>query len=223
MASLSYRLVRMLLGHPRLWAGTLLGVLTAVLAGYASIDEWSTRVLVGWNAGIFTYLLLTLRMMWRSDRCADGHRIRVHDEGQCVVLGLSVLSVMASLVAAIAELVLSRDAVGGVRNGHIICAAVTMASSWLFIHVVFAVHYAWEYDYDRSRGGSGGLVFPGDDVPEYVDFLYFSMVIGTSAQTADVGFSNKRMRRWGLVHCVLSFFYNTTVVALTVNIGAGLF
>jgi len=222
MASLRYRLLRLLLAHPRLLAGSIVGLLFGIFAGSASMDRWSTRALIGWNAGILTYLVLTFWMMWRSDRGAGGRHFPVHDEGRWLVLGLSMLSVLASLFAAVAELVASREATGGMRNIHIACAAVTLASSWVFIHVVFAVHYAWEYDLDRAKGGMGGLIFPGDDAPGYFDFLYFSMIIGTSAQTADVGFSSKAMRRWGLAHCALSFFYNTTVVALTVNIGASL-
>ncbi len=223
MASLRYRVLRVLYGHPRLVAGAIIGVAVNMLAGRVPIEGWLTRALIGWNAGVFTYLASTFWMMWRSDRDTAGRNVGVHDEGRWLVLGLSVLSVVASLFATVAELVSVRDAMAGMRNVHLACAVVTLGFSWIFIHVVFAVHYAREYDLDRSRGGSGGLVFPGDDAPGYFDFLYVSMVIGTSAQTADVGFSSKTMRRWGLVHCALSFFYNTTVVALTVNIGAGLF
>jgi len=69
----------------------------------------------------------------------------------------------------------------------------------------------------------GGLEFPGGHAPDYGDFLYFACVIGTSGQTADVSFSSRVMRRTGLVHCVLAFLFNTTLIALTINIASGLF
>lgn len=223
MATLRFRFLRFLLGHSRLLAGAVCGFLTALLSGSIGMPDTLTRGLVGWNAGVLVYLLLTFWMMWRADRESDARRVVVHDEGRWLVLGLSMIAVIASLFAAVAELVAVRGSSGWVRNFHLGCAAVTLTSSWVFIHVMFAVHYAHEFDLDVSRGGKGGLSFPGDDVLRYSDFLYFSMVIGTSAQTADVSLCSRVMRRWGLVHCGLSFFYNTTVVALTVNIGAGLF
>ena len=74
-----------------------------------------------------------------------------------------------------------------------------------------------------ARTGAGGLEFPGEREPHYGDFLYFACVIGTSAQTADVSFTSRSMRRTGLVHCVLAFFFNTTLLALSINIASGLF
>ncbi|HPU80772.1 DUF1345 domain-containing protein, partial [Accumulibacter sp.] len=74
----------------------------------------------------------------------------------------------------------------------------------------------------QARGNPGGLDFPGGHAPDYGDFLYFACVIGTSGQTADVSLSSRSMRRTGLVHCVLAFFFNTTILALTINIASGL-
>ena len=88
---------------------------------------------------------------------------------------------------------------------------------------MFALHYAHDYYASEIRGQPGGLDFPGGHAPDYGDFLYFASVIGTSGQTADVSFTNRTMRRTGLVHCVLAFFFNTTLIALTINIASGLF
>jgi uncharacterized membrane protein len=87
---------------------------------------------------------------------------------------------------------------------------------------MFALHYAHDYYARVIRGEPGGLAFPGGEAPDYGDFLYFACVIGTSAQTADVGFTCRQMRRTGLVHCVLAFFFNTTLLALTINIASSL-
>jgi uncharacterized membrane protein len=87
---------------------------------------------------------------------------------------------------------------------------------------MFALHYAHDYYASEVRGEHGGLQFPGGHAPDYADFLYFACIIGTSAQTADVSLTSRRMRRTGMVHCVLAFFFNTTLLALTINIASGL-
>ena len=88
---------------------------------------------------------------------------------------------------------------------------------------MFALHYAHDYYANLAQAPHGGLDFPGGQLPDYGDFLYFACVIGTSGQTADVSFTSRRMRRTGTVHCVLAFFFNTTLIALTINIASGLF
>jgi uncharacterized membrane protein len=95
-------------------------------------------------------------------------------------------------------------------------------SSWAFIQVMFALHYAHDYYADACHGRTAGLQFPDAEPPDYGDFFYFSSVIGTSGQTADVSFVTKGMRRIGSVHCILAYLFNTTVLALLINIGAGL-
>jgi uncharacterized membrane protein len=87
---------------------------------------------------------------------------------------------------------------------------------------MFALHYAHDFYAAEAKGLSGGLNFPGGHAPDYSDFLYFSCVIGTSGQTADVEISSRAQRRVCLMHCVLAFFFNTTLVALTINLASGL-
>jgi uncharacterized membrane protein len=127
------------------------------------------------------------------------------------------------LGAIVAELAVAKDTHGTLRYAHIALAALTILSSWAFTQVMFALHYAHDYYAAELRGNVGGLLFPGGHAPDYGDFLYFSCVIGTSGQTADVSFTSRTMRRTGLVHCVLAFFFNTTLIALTINIASGLF
>ncbi|MGO9133002.1 MAG: DUF1345 domain-containing protein [Methylovirgula sp.] len=105
---------------------------------------------------------------------------------------------------------------------------MTIVSAWALIHVMFALHYAHEFVLERAaRGakpakGRGGLIFPGTETPDYVDFVYFSYIIGVACQTADVEISSAEMRRIALLHGVLAFFFNSAVLALTINIAAGL-
>ncbi len=112
---------------------------------------------------------------------------------------------------------------GLIKAGHVALAGVTVLFSWAFIQVMFALHYAHDYYAAACHGRLAGLQFPGDEHPDYGDFFHFAAIIGTSGQTADVSFSSKPMRRIGTVHCILAYLFNTTVLALLINIGASLF
>jgi uncharacterized membrane protein len=105
---------------------------------------------------------------------------------------------------------------------HIALAGLTVLTSWVFTQFMFATHYAHEYYSAQARGFEPGLQFPGTEAPNYLDFVYFACVIGTSGQTADVSISSQIMRRISLIHCILAFFFNTTLIALTINIAASL-
>ena len=140
-----------------------------------------------------------------------------------MVLTLVVIAALMSIGAIVAELAVVKDMHGALRYAHIALAVLTILSSWAFTQLMFALHYAHDYYGAELRGNSGGLEFPGGHAPDYGDFLYFACVIGTSGQTADVSFTCRGMRRTGTVHCVLAFFFNTTLIALTINIASGLF
>ena len=143
--------------------------------------------------------------------------------GSLVVLLLVVTAALMCIGAIVAELAVVKDLQGELRYTHIALAALTIVSSWTFTQIMFALHYAHDYYATVIHGEHGGLEFPGGQPPDYGDFLYFASVIGTSGQTADVSFTSRKMRRTGTVHCVLAFFFNTTLVALTINIASGLF
>jgi uncharacterized membrane protein len=98
----------------------------------------------------------------------------------------------------------------------------TILLSWFFVHTIFALHYAHEYYGERRDGVIGGLNFPGDDDPDYWDFFYFSLVVGMTSQVSDVAITSKSIRRVATMHGALSFFFNVTVLALTINIVSGL-
>jgi uncharacterized membrane protein len=96
--------------------------------------------------------------------------------------------------------------------------------SWFLIHTMFAIHYAHEY-YLRAvkrEDSAGGLQFPSEDAPDYWDFMYFSFVIGMTSQVSDVAIASRHLRRVSLVHGILAFFFNTTILATGINLVAGL-
>ena len=182
-----------------------------------------TKAIIGWNVGACLYLLLAGYMMFSSTHEAMKSRALKQDVGQALVLIFVVAAAIMCIGAIVAELAVVKELSGAQRYTHIGLAVLTIVSSWAFTQVMFALHYAHDYYATQVRGEPVGLNFPGGQPPHYSDFLYFSCVIGTSAQTADVSFTSRRMRRTGTVHCVLAFFFNTTLLALTINIASGLF
>ncbi len=209
-------------------ARPLLAVALTVFVGatiaLSRVTDWSwpTICLAAWNVAVALLLALDFTMMARSDQNTLFVRAALLDDGQEVILALSVAAAIASLVAIVAELGAVRELTGFTRAAAIGLAALTVVTSWSFIQVMFAVHYAHDWARRRASPSGPGLRIPNETNPDYWDFLYVSVVIGTSAQTADVEFVSKRMRRTGLVHCALAYFFNTVVLALTINIAASL-
>ena len=202
--------------RPRLLAGIVIGM--AVGLALPTGFEWQTRMLTGWDLGILLYLVTTWTMMIRSDVHQLRRRAALHDEGEWTIILLSVAATLSSLVAIGAELHQARlEAV--VQIWRPVAAAVTIMISWTFLHTIMAQHYAHDY----YLGEGAGLVFP-DRIkePGYWDFAYFAFTIGVAAQTADVAIASPRIRKVALAHAVLSFFFNTAILALAINVGASL-
>jgi uncharacterized membrane protein len=210
--------LRILERRPRLVAA---GV-AAVAIFFALPGSWplSTRLLTAWNAGVVGYLAVMWTLMARAGTDDMRRRARLEDENALIVLGVSVVATVASLGALVAELIDVRDAAVLPQGLRLAIAAFTIVASWFFVHTLFALHYA--HDYYRTDHGRG-LTFPSPTPhPDYWDFAYFSFTIGAAMQTSDVAVSSRSTRQIVLAQTVFSFLFNTTVLALAVNVGAGL-
>jgi uncharacterized membrane protein len=215
-------LIKQVFVRPRLFISGAVGIAVATFIPHATASREVTRLILGWNAGALLYLALAAWMIARADLSQIHRRARQQDEGALMILTLVVISSLASLGAIVAELSVAKDFTGSERLAHIALAAVTILSSWAFTQVMFALHYAHDYYAATSQGKPGGLIFPDTQHPDYMDFIYFAVVIGTSGQTADVSIASSPMRRVGLVHCVLAFLFNTSLIALTINVASSL-
>ena len=215
--------VRLVCARPRVFIATATGIAVGLLLPVTVISHSGTRFLIGWNSAALLYVVLATVMMTRSTEHTMQRRAQVQDDGQLVMLLLVVLSGIASLVAIAGQLSVVKEMHGFLKTAHIALAGLTVVSSWAFIQVMFALHYAHDYYAAACHGRSPGLTFPNDDHPGYGDFFHFAAVIGTSGQTADVSFASKPMRRIGSIHCILAYLFNTTVLALLINIGASMF
>jgi uncharacterized membrane protein len=215
--------VRYLRHHKRLALSIMLGILAYVVLP-RSIGE-GTRLLVAFDLAAVVFLGAVWIMMARATTADMRRRAQIEDEGRYVVLALSAAAAVAILLAITSQLQEIRDPTSTATALRVTLAAVTILLAWFFMNTIFALHYAHFFygDSDASAGAEArGLDFPGRADPDYWDFLYFSFVIGMTFQVSDVQIENHRLRRLGLAHGVLAFFFNVVVVALTINIIAGL-
>ena len=216
-------LVRAIQVRPRLFVVAAIGLVTGCAIPPSVIHQPVTRWLVAWNAGACLYIALAAAMIMRSSQGSMRQRAQTQDDGKYTILGLTVVAAIASLVSIAAELSVAKDLHGWAKTEHMALAGLTVLSSWGFMQIMFTLHYAHDYYLAACNDEKPGLSFPDDPDPDYGDFFYFAAVIGTSGQTADVSFVTKPMRRIGSLHCILAYLFNTTVLALLINIGASLF
>ena len=173
-----------------------------------------TALLAGWDCGVVAYALAFALVMRRAtpDRLAMA-AARL-DQGSWGMLLVTVAAALASLGAIIAELAQTH---GKPHTGWLDgLAGATVLLSWLFVHTIFATHYAHEFW--RRRG----LLFPGNDAPNIDEFLYFSFCMAVASQVSDVSTQSAAMRRLVLAHSLVSYLFNTAIIALGVNIAASL-
>jgi uncharacterized membrane protein len=205
--------VRVVYGRPRTFLSIAIGIVAFfLLPGSLRLV---TRLLISWDIFVAPYLLLVYTMMLRSGLAHIKRNAVLQDDGRFLILLVTALGAFASIGAIVFEL-----GAGHRGTAELTLATVTIALSWAAVHTVFALHYAHEF----YRGAKpGGLDFPKgheDEPPDYWDFVYFSFVIGMTAQVSDVGITDRMIRRTATVHGIISFVYNTALVALMVNIAA---
>ena len=212
---MTVRLARL---HARLLISIAVGVAVTLLL---VTTHWrmSTKLLAGWDVGVGLYLILAYLQISGAPVSAIRRRAAIQDKGAAALLVLTPAAAIASLAAVVADL-------GNAQSGegwfNLAIGMGTILLSWLFLHTIFALHYAHEYYGERSDDQIGGLKFPGQQGPDYWDFLYFSFVIAMTSQVSDVAITSKVIRRVVNVHGVISFFFNVSVLALTVNMVSNL-
>jgi uncharacterized membrane protein len=211
--------------RPRLVGSMLTGFAASLALAYFTELRTVTAGVAGWDVMCLTFTgLMTLYMSNENEQGIRAHAAKA-DEGRAVVLVLILLASVVSVVAIAMELSAAKAEHGVARGVYVALAFFTVAMSWYFVQLNFALHYAHAY-YTRAdgrAGDAGGLFFPGKEAPDYWDFLHFSIIIGVASQTADIAFTDKGLRRLGTAHSLFAFAYNTVIVALTINLLAGLF
>lgn len=214
-------LARIIRSRPGLFTGLGAG-LVAWLCLPATLRT-DTRGILAWDAGVFVFLVLAVRLFAtaRPERMAAN--AEAQEEGEWTIFVVTLGVIIASFAVMGSEFSAIKSAPDAARTWHILLVAVTQFLSWLMNHVTFAFRYAHEYYQDDGKGGfERGLEFPATPEPDYMDFAYFALVLGMTFQVSDVQITSRKLRRVALLHGLLSFLFNATIIALTVNLAAGL-
>lgn len=199
--------------HRRFYAAALLGIAVELLAPGLGL---ATRSALS-GATFFVVYLATTAIAARRLSVEDLRgRATSEDEGILVIVVITLAAITLSLGSLLAAL-----AAQGLAPWHLIVAIANVPLGWATLHTVMAFHYAHLFYAPQDEGGdSGGMDFPGTDEPTLADFLYYSFVVGMTAQVADVATTRPATRRATLAHGVVSFFFNTVILALAVNVAA---
>ena len=214
-------------GHS-LHRGAHLRLLFAILVGTAvgaltPVEDWAIRGLIGWDAGVTVLLMSIWHMMAKATLEHLQVKAAQQDENAPVILGVMIAAVLASLGGVLAVIHDTRQASGGAAAYLVLLALGTLIISWLCMNVLFAIHYAHLYYGEPAQEIGRGLIFPEPNAaPNYGEFVYFAFCIGMAYQVSDVMTGTRAFRRLVTFHGALSFFYNTFVLALAVNLFSGL-
>ena len=178
-----------------------------------------THILMCWE----TFSICLIVMDWITFSITTSQQIRqqarIQDSSRAVIFLIILVATLASFLAILLLLV-TKDKFKNQESFHLIIAISGMILSWFLIHTIFTLKYAHIYygdDEDNPKTHAAGLNFPDDDDPDYLDFAYFSFVLGMTFQVSDVEISSKSLRRLAMWHGMLSFGYNTIMIALTIN------
>ncbi|MCJ2036495.1 DUF1345 domain-containing protein [Methylobacterium sp. J-068] len=202
--------------RPRLLACVGLTLALALVLPFADL---SVRLLIGWCLGVPVYCgLIVGKAAGQSQDSLRAEATRLDDSAFAVSL-FAILAAAASC-GAVAMLVLGGNGSEADRLSHLALAAATMICAWLFVQVVFTVHYAHLYYGTEADAARGGLDFNGDENPDFWDFFYFSVTIGATSQTSDTDITSKAMRRVATVQTIYAYVFNTSVLALAINMAA---
>jgi uncharacterized membrane protein len=187
---------------------------------------FSTQLVGAWSV----FAIAIIGFAWVVILTKDPYEVRrdakFQDTTVPLIFVITVSAAAMSLLAVVILLGASKHLSNFRFASHIVLSISAIALSWLLVHTLFSIHYARLYYIDapkkKRESIEGGLLFPGDKMPDYLDFAYFSFVIGMTSQVSDVQISSKVMRRMATVHGLISFAFNTAILAMFVNIVASL-
>ena len=210
--------------HHRVFIGCIVALIAALLLHGHVVT--SLLIVLTWEAFALSALVMAWFVISTQDPYEARRNARLQDASATALFVLVIIAATASLLAVGLVLHEVKDLGSAQLLAHVIAAAAAVLTSWAFVHTIFALRYAHRYFFDarevERHAVSGGLVFPGKQIPGYMDFAYFSFVIGMTCQVSDVQIASPEIRRLALVHGLISFLFNTAILAMFVNIVAGL-
>jgi uncharacterized membrane protein len=208
--------LRFVRARPWLTTSTVLSVLVYIVLSLSGVKP-AAAWLLSFDLGALLFLGMLARLFTRTHAEHMARQARMQDTGRRSTLCIAVAVSSVVLVALSTELHAAKSG-GAVAMGM---AALSIVLSWLFMNTMYALHYAHGYYGDFGKQHEG-LEFPGTKQPDYWDFVYFAFVIGMCFQVSDVQITSHTLRRTALLHSVVAFFFNVFIIAISVNIAAGL-
>jgi uncharacterized membrane protein len=204
--------------HPRVWIAVMAGagVFFCLPAQWALV----IRILVCWNCGVTLFLCLIYVWMTRLSAQSICSRYIEEDASAPFILAVVVAAALLSVVAIVVPLATLKQTSGTERLAHMALASLTLANSWVLVPTMFTTHYA---DLFYSvREDDRPLSFPKTPMPVFWDFAYFSFTIAAACQTSDVSTNDRSIRKLVIVHTLVSFFFNASILGFAINVTAGL-
>lgn len=198
--------------HPRFIA--FFATLIIACAALGLLLDWSEALILGFDLAALVFIVSCVPLWLEEDERAFRAR-KARDDGGRLFLALTVTVVLLMVLITLGLLVGGKNTM---TPADLALVTATLAISWLFGNLVYAFHYAHVYYDEESRPA---LDFPGDEAPLFADFCYFALVIGMTFQVSDVEITTRRLRRVATLHGIVAFFFNLGVVALTINVVAG--
>ncbi len=208
--------------HWRLWLGLFVGLIAWPAAGFLGAPA-PEQPLIAWNLGALVYIGFAGRLFVGSSEQDVRARAAMQDETRGAILVLAVVAVAAAMAAIVAALISASTPPHTAQVQVAALAGVTLITSWMVLQALFAAHYAHRHFQSvAEHGEKAGFIFPGDPPRSYMDFVYLAVCIGATAQISDPNVTTTRLRNLVTAHAAISFFYNTAVLAVGINILSGL-
>ena len=205
--------------HPRFWI--------SVVAGAAIFEllprHWAlvSRILVSWNGAVLLFLSLIFVWMTRLSAERIQSRYTEEDESAQFILSVVIVAALLSVVAIVEPLATLKQASGAERIAHLVLATLTLVEAWVLVPTMFTIHYAEMY-YRGTEDEERPLSFPNTPMPAFWDFAYFSFTIAAACQTSDVSTCNQTVRKIVIVHTLVAFVFNASILGFAINVTAGL-
>lgn len=181
--------------------------------------QFSTQTIATWDAFALSLLVLAWLAILTTPQARIRAQVKMQDVGRTWIFVFVVVAACAGLFAVVFLFHTNKAGAQPHLPFHIALSLLAVISSWAVVHTVFGLRYAHTFygDSEDPRRHAGGLIFPGERAPDYMDFAYFSFVIGMTFQVSDVQITSRGLRQLVLVHGILSFAFNTIILALTIN------
>jgi uncharacterized membrane protein len=199
----------------RVLTASAIGVVVGCMT--ATVGPWQLALLAGWDLGSS----LLVGWIWVSVGMLDADATRLlatrEDDSRAASRGVVVVACVASLVGVFVGILKAREVGGGAGSVLTVASVIAVVLAWGVVHTIFMLRYAHRY-YDSN----GGIEFPQDDEPSYLDFAYVAFTVGMTFQVSDTDISNRSMRALLLRHAALSYLFGTVIVGLTINVVGGL-